>query len=137
MYPAWCKVTLKMHLNTIFIAFWKKYESWNLAIVRKVLPMIWVFPYHQLLDFLPKLHIDFQTPLLWSYAVVNMFCKSIKWRRGENMVKIKEHIWVSFNPDNCFTKQIILLLLLFSPLLSWSRISNVLSVSQLYNCIRN
>ena len=32
------KMTLKMHLNTIFIAFWKKSETWNLAIAGKVPP---------------------------------------------------------------------------------------------------
>ena len=33
------KIILKMHLNAIFIAFWQKFESRNLAVARKVLSM--------------------------------------------------------------------------------------------------
>ena len=38
MNPERCKITFKMHLNTIFIAFWKKSEFWNPATARKVPP---------------------------------------------------------------------------------------------------
>ena len=37
--PERWKITLKMHLNTICIAFWKISESWNLAVARKAPPM--------------------------------------------------------------------------------------------------
>ena len=36
--PEKCKITFKMCLNTTFITFWKKSESWNLAIARKCPP---------------------------------------------------------------------------------------------------
>ena len=38
--PERWKTTLKMHLNTTFIAVWEKAESWNLAVAGKVQPTL-------------------------------------------------------------------------------------------------